>query len=60
MKLKIKIDSDNEANKRHDVVAMVRDIAARIEDDNDSGVVRDVNGNVVGKWSLSLGNDDDE
>jgi hypothetical protein len=50
----IKVDSDAYHNQpvQYQLIDNLKDIIAKIEEANDWGIVRDVNGNRVGDWSL--------
>jgi hypothetical protein len=50
----IKVDNDAYHNQpvQYQLIDNLKDIIAKLEDANDWGIVRDVNGNKVGDWSL--------
>jgi hypothetical protein len=52
--LKIKVDNDAYHNQaiQYQLIDNLKDIISKLEDANDWGTVRDVNGNTVGEWSL--------
>jgi hypothetical protein len=56
MEFNLKINVDNDAYKnqaiQYQLIDNLKDIIAKLEDANDWGTVKDVNGNTVGEWSL--------
>jgi hypothetical protein len=56
MEFIVKIAVDNDAYKnqaiQYQLIDNLKDIIAKLEDANDWGTVKDVNGNTVGEWSL--------
>jgi hypothetical protein len=50
----IKVDNDAYHNQpvQYQLIDNLKDIIAKLEDANDWGIVRDVNGNKVGDWGL--------
>jgi hypothetical protein len=52
--LKINIDNDAYRNQaiQYQLIDNLKDIISKLEDANDWGTVKDVNGNTVGEWSL--------
>jgi hypothetical protein len=56
MEFTVKIAVDNDAYKnqaiQYQLIDNLKDIIAKLEDANDWGTVKDVNGNTVGEWSL--------
>lgn len=55
----LKIETDNAAfgdgnitDERYELARILREVAKRLESGEDSGAVRDVNGNKVGQFSL--------
>lgn len=60
MKLRISIDSDNNAMRtREDAWRALERVKAVIVAGKVAGLIRDVNGNTVGEWSLQIDDDDD-
>lgn len=57
MKFKLTIDSDNDAMvdmPAYAVAALLRETAGRLDDGYANGVLRDVNGQPVGNWKLTV------
>jgi hypothetical protein len=54
---KIKFSTDNAAfqdgNRNSETWRILREIADKLANGDESGYVRDVNGNSIGKWELS-------
>jgi hypothetical protein len=52
--LKINVDNDAYRNQaiQYQLIENLKDIIAKLEDANDWGIVRDVNGNTVGEWDI--------
>ena len=50
----IKVDNDayHEQAVQYQLIDNLKDIISKMEDSADWGIVRDVNGNKVGDWSL--------
>jgi len=50
----IKVDNDAYRSQavQYQLIDNLKDIISKLEDANDWGTVRDVNGNTVGDWSL--------
>ena len=53
---KLQMDTDNAAfgddDKGPEVARILREIAERIEDGDESGTCRDINGNTCGAWQF--------
>jgi len=58
MKFNLTIDIDNDAYHnqpvQYQLIDNLKDIIAKLEEANDWGVVKDVNGNFVGNWDISF------
>jgi hypothetical protein len=56
MEFTVKINVDNDAYHsqpvQYQLIENLKDIISKMEDSADWGIVRDVNGNKVGDWSL--------
>ena len=54
--LTIKVDNDAYRSQavQYQLIDNLKDIISKLEDADDWGTVRDVNGNTVGEWSLDF------
>jgi hypothetical protein len=61
VKLELKVESSNAAfeddNARAESVRILRRVAELVTEDGEGGNIRDINGNMVGKWTLEIADD---
>ncbi len=57
MYLKIEIESDNADT---DMISMAKKVLRKMQDGNERGFVRDINGNVVGSFSVEFAEESDD
>jgi hypothetical protein len=60
LKLEMETDGDSFAEDEfpHECARIMRDVARRIQDGQDSGAILDINGNAVGRWTLTTETED--